>query len=234
MKGINSIFIALCFCLAQMQVIAQDSSELIGSREFAYNKKKERVEKRVYDAAHKLTGFVAYKYDLHGNKIETLKYSGDSVLLVRYVYLYDKNNLRIKSQKIDYGEEKESSKLYFYNSEGRNIRTEYWYDSKMRKYVSQTFNKHDNVQSKSTFNSNDEKISKYTYKYILKNELIQEKWKFDKNGELISKSTYKYNKEDLKTEYTIKYNGGKRDSKQRFYHYEDGLCVCSKVYKIEK
>lgn len=205
--------------------------KFIGSREYKYNHKGERIEKQTFDADNNRESFVCYKYDVNGNKIETLKFSKDSVLLTRYVYFFNAENHKIRNIKIDYEENEETHKTYFNNEKGENIRTEYFDANGLIKYSEVDYTEKGEFQSRKSF-SKDGKLSyAYDYEYLYKNGRVVLKKRFSK-GKLASITSYEYDKNGFKISYASHYVSNRRTSKKRLYKYNnEGQCVQSLVYE---
>lgn len=203
----------------------------VGSREYRYNHKGEKIEKRSFNANHQLESFVNYIFDVNGNKIESLKYSNDSVLLARYVYFFDAENYKIRSIKVDYKNDVETRKNYINNEKGENIRTEYFDADGLTKYSEVTYTDTGEFKSRKSFDRNGELSSAYDYEYLYKNGKILEKQRLSK-AKLASKTVYEYDDNGFKTSYSSNYVSIRRTSKKRLYNYnEHEQCIQSLVYE---
>jgi hypothetical protein len=211
-----------------------DGYKLIGLRDYRYNEKGEKVEKRIYDVDHNLLGFVCYKYDINSNKIETLKYSSDSILLVRYVYFNDAENFRIRNIKVDYERAIETRKTYFNNETGENIRTEYFDAEGLTKYSEMTYTDNGEYKRWKSFDKDGNMISDYAYQYVYENEKVIEKRRLSED-DLVSLTRYEYDKNGFKISYSSDYVSSRITNKKRLYQYNaSGQCVSSLVYELIK
>ncbi|NOU61131.1 hypothetical protein [Marinifilum caeruleilacunae] len=231
LKAIFAFFLIWSSVAACAQEI--EGFQFVGSRQYAYNSKGERIEKRTFNAKGSLLSFVHYKYDENGNKIESLKYQSDSIIQKRYVYFYNLENQKVKSIKCDYIKGKESSKVYLHNSRGEISRTNYYSGGRLLQYTELLYSDKGELDSRKNFNKDGELTSENHFEYKYQNHRIIEKKKFSGADNLLSTTTYLFDKKGRKVSYSNSYVSSKRSNKKRFYQYNaKGQCVGSKVYEF--
>ncbi len=214
----------------QLGVEEIEGYKLTGVREYTYNEKNERTGKLIYDAEKNLTAFVYYLYDLNGNKIETLKYNGDSVLIARYVYIYNKN-LKIKFFKFDFEKQEESVRLYKHNEKGQIIRTEYFSNNKLTRYVDATFTVKGEYENRKTYDAEDKLKYESKYRYVYEQGKLIEKSRLSGSDKLQTKTTYTYNPDGSEAGYDRQYFSAKKDKKRRYRYNKNGQCIGLLVYE---
>ncbi len=204
--------------------------QLSGVREYTYNEKNERTGKLIFDAAMNLESFVHYLYDANGNKIETLKYNNDSVLIARYIYVYN-NGLKIKSFKYDFEKQEESVRLYKHNEKGQIIRTEYFSNHELNRYVDATFTVKGEYENRKTYDAEDKLKYESKYRYVYEQGKLIEKSRLSGSGKLQTKTIYNYNPDGSESGYDRQYFSAKKDKKRRYRYNKNGQCIGSLVYE---
>lgn len=208
---------------------------LKGIRTYTFDEKGQEIEKNSYYPNGELEQFVHYSYDIAGHKTGTLKYDKDSSLIVRYIYINDEEGNRIKTQKIDYEKNKNTSKRLTYNSENLLDTTYYFDEYSLSKFMVCTWDDEGLLQSRRYYTPQGIFISESNFKYKVEAGNILEKHRYDSNERLQSTLTYTYNNQGQKITINSRYTSTRRTDKFREYQFNAcGQCIKSFVYEITK
>lgn len=201
--------------------VKADNYQLVGKRQYTYDENGLRTQKISFDSEGKTEKKVLYFYDSNGNKIRTEKYLAKDTLLAVYQYQFNNKNEKTGSLKIDYTRNKKSSKRYYYNDKGQNIKSEYYINKVLVKKVEYEFDKFGNQTKYVAYNANGEQTSLFfTENKYDKKARLRKKYKRNGKGVLEKENQYNYNnKSQVISSLTIYHNGKKANSK-RVYTFD--------------
>lgn len=216
----NVLILLLSFTSIADKVDAK-AYQFIGKREYSYNDSGLRTRKISFDSEDRLEKMVLYFYDEQGNKVKTEKYNAVKVLIAVYEYQFNEKNQKISSSKADYLKNKVTSKLYFYDDAGSNVKTEYYSKKELLKIVKYAFNELGHQVKYSTYNAEGKQTSLlYTENKYDNTGKLSEKYKRDANGKLVKLNHYNYNNKAKMSESFSYYHTGKRSNSKRIYEYD--------------
>lgn len=203
----------------------------IATREYSFDSERNCVKKKSFNKDNQLVSYVQYLYDKKGNKIESLRFSNEDELLLRYVYIF-KDNLKVKCIKIDYLKDQESHKIYEYNGNRKCTKTLYFKGNDLDQTLHTTYNEKGECISRIFLlkGGSIKREMKFDYSYDTKGRIV-EKIKRDAQGNETARFMYSFNDLGQRVEYTSLYTSDRISNKKRVYQFDaEGNRVHSTVF----